>query len=74
MKITSKELDGLDKESDIIPVKLCAGDGKGSIITIIAIVVPIAGVLVAFFIGFFFLRRKLKIKKYLSVRQDGGNK
>ncbi|XP_062087494.1 cysteine-rich receptor-like protein kinase 44 isoform X2 [Humulus lupulus] len=44
--------------------------GGGSIITIIAIVVPIGVAVVVFLIGFCYLRRKVKIKKYLSVRQD----
>ncbi|PON32091.1 Cysteine rich receptor like kinase [Parasponia andersonii] len=54
----------------MISVKLSAGDGKHSTITIIAIAVPIGVVLVAVSIGFCFLRRKVKIKKYLSIRQD----
>ena len=62
----------MDKESYVIPVKLCAGEKKGSTSTIIAVVVPIGMALVVFFIGFFFLRRKAKIQKYLSVRQDSG--
>lgn len=56
----------------IITVELCAGGGRGSTITIIAIVVPIVVVLVVFLIGFCVLRRNVKIKKYLSIRQDSG--
>ncbi|PON88146.1 Concanavalin A-like lectin/glucanase domain containing protein [Trema orientale] len=47
---------------------LCAGGGKGLIIRIIAIVVPIGVILAVFFVGFGFLCRK--VKKYLSIRQD----
>jgi hypothetical protein len=35
-----------------------AGQSKSSLITIIAIVVPIAGSVVLFSIGYFFLRRR----------------
>jgi hypothetical protein len=48
-----------------------AGKSKSSLITIIAIVVPIAGSVVLFSIGCFFLRRRTK-KSYNSLLVENG--
>ncbi|KAM6601486.1 hypothetical protein CsatA_021095 [Cannabis sativa] len=55
-----------------IPPPAAKEKEKGSTITIIVIVLPISVAIVAFLIGFFYLRNRkaTKIKKYLSVRQD----
>ncbi|XP_062087492.1 cysteine-rich receptor-like protein kinase 44 [Humulus lupulus] len=47
-----------------------SGKRNGSTVTIIAIVGPIGVVLMVFVIGFCFLRRKAKMRKYLSIRRQ----
>lgn len=43
-------------------IKLCAGEGKGLSITIIAIMVPIGVFLVVFSVSFYFLSRKAQVQ------------
>jgi membrane protein DedA with SNARE-associated domain len=51
-----------------------AGKSKSSLIIIIAIVVPIAGSVVLFSIGCFFLRRRIKKTHNTSLAENGKQK
>jgi hypothetical protein len=51
-----------------------AGKSKSSLIIIIAIVVPIAGSVVLFSIGCFFLRRRIKKTYNTSLAENGKQK